>query len=129
MPRINETEVPATNYVISYFQESPPMQTYLLAFLTSAFKFVSNNATDIEQRIFAKPQSIIDGEADYSARICGPILYKLVEILNVSYPLPKLDHAAITQFPSGAVIRISFGVYSLVTFLFIFIFFCVKANE
>lgn len=107
MPRINETEVPDTNYVISYFEESPPMQTYLLAFLTSAFEHVSNNAEDIEQRIFAKPQSIREGAADYSSRICGPILYKLEEILNVSYPLPKLDHAAITQFPSGAVIKIA----------------------
>lgn len=104
MPRINETVVD-TDYVISYFQESPPMQTYLLAFLTSAFDHVSNGAEDIEQRIFAKPQSIREGAADYSARICGSILYKLEEILNVSYPLPKLDHAAITQFPSGAVIK------------------------
>jgi aminopeptidase N len=105
MPLKNETQVPGTSYVISYFEESPPMQTYLLAFLTSAFLYTPNNAIHVPQRIFAKPQSIIDGEGDYSARICGDILYKLEELLNVSYPLPKLDHAAITQFPSGAVIR------------------------
>lgn len=103
MPLENRTEVPATDYVISHFQESPPMQTYLLAFLTSAFLFVSNNSPEIEQRIFAKPQSIIDGEADYAVRISEPILKKLEELYNVQYPLPKLDHAAITQFPSGAV--------------------------
>lgn len=105
MPRLNETHVPFTDYVISYFEETPRMQTYLLAFLTSPFEFISNNASNIEQRIFAKPQSIIDGEADYSASICGSILYKLQEVFNVSFPLPKLDHAAITQFPSGAVIN------------------------
>lgn len=103
MPLESETEVLATDYVISRFRESPPMQTYLLAFLTSAFQFVSNNATDVEQRIFAKPQSIIDGEADYAAGISDALLKKLEELLNVRYPLPKLDHAAITQFPSGAV--------------------------
>lgn len=105
MPRRNETQVPGTDYVISYFEETPPMQTYLLAFLTSAFLYTPNNDIQVPQRIFAKPQSIIDGEGDYSARICGDILYKFVELLNVSYPLPKLDHAAITQFPSGAVTK------------------------
>lgn len=103
MPLHNETSVAGTDYVISRFQESPSMQTYLLAFLTSAFLFESNNSTEIEQRIFAKPQSILDGEADYAARISEPILKKFEELLNVRYPLPKLDHAAITQFPSGAV--------------------------
>jgi aminopeptidase N len=104
MPLESLTQVPATDYVISRFQESPPMQTYLLAFLTSKFEYVSNNASDVEQRIFAKPQSIIDGEADYAAEISDALLKKLEELLNVHYPLPKLDHAAITQFPSGAVI-------------------------
>lgn len=103
MPLESESRVLDTDYVISHFQESPPMQTYLLAFLTSAFLFVSNNSTDIEQRIFAKPQSIIDGEANYAARISEAILKKFEELFNVPYPLPKLDHAAITQFPSGAV--------------------------
>jgi aminopeptidase N len=103
MPLKSRNEVPATNYVISEFEESPPMQTYLLAFLTSKFLYTPNNDVRLPQRIFAKPQSIIDGEAEYSARICGDILYKLEELLNVSYPLSKLDHAAITQFPSGAV--------------------------
>lgn len=108
MPLENLIEVPATDYVISRFQETPPMQTYLLAFLTSAFLYVSNNATDVEQRIFAKPQSIIDGEGNYAAEISDAILKKLEELFNMKYPLPKLDHAAITQFPSGAVNILNF---------------------
>lgn len=98
-------------YVTTEFEDTPPMQTYLLAFLVSAFKFVSNNDTSIEQRIFAKPQSIDDGEADYAAEISDGILKKFEELLKVPYPLPKLDHVAITQFPSGAMENFGFISY------------------
>lgn len=111
MPLKNRTAVDGSDYVISEFHDTPPMQTYLLAFLVSAFKYVSNNATDIEQRIFAKPQSIDDGEGDYAASISDAILKKFEELLDVKYPLPKLDHAAITQFPSGAMENFGFISY------------------
>ncbi|KAG5679935.1 hypothetical protein PVAND_009471 [Polypedilum vanderplanki] len=67
MPIINRTEIEGTDYVLSIFIDTPPMQTYLLAFLVSDFQYKSNEAQDIEQRIFAKPQSIQDGSADYAA--------------------------------------------------------------
>lgn len=111
MPLKNRIAVDGSDYVISEFEDTPPMQTYLLAFLVSAFKHVSNNATDIEQRIFAKPQSIDDGEGDYAASISDAILKKFEELLDVKYPLPKLDHAAITQFPSGAMENFGFISY------------------
>ncbi|XP_070493424.1 aminopeptidase N-like [Chironomus tepperi] len=111
MPLKNRTVVDGSDYVISEFVDTPPMQTYLLAFLVSAFKYVSNNASDVEQRIFAKPQSIDDGEGDYAASISDGILKKFEQLLDVKYPLPKLDHAAITQFPSGAMENFGFISY------------------
>jgi aminopeptidase N len=113
MPLADRTEVADTDYVISKFDNTPSMQTYLLAFLVSAFDFKSNKADDIEieQRIFAKPQSIADGSADYAASIADEILRKFEEVLNVPYMLPKLDHAAITEFPSGAMENFGFITY------------------
>lgn len=111
MPLENRTEVVGSDYVISKFQDTPSMQTYLLAFLISAFKYKSNDAEDIEQRIFAKPQSIDDGSADYAASISDDILKKFEQILKVPYMLPKLDHAAITEFPSGAMENFGFITY------------------
>jgi len=117
MPLKSRPAVDGSDYVISEFEDTPPMQTYLLAFLVSAFKYVSNNATDVEQRIFAKPQSIEDGEGDYAAGISDAILKKFEELLDVKYPLPKLDHAAITQFPSGAMENFGFISYQEVALL------------
>jgi aminopeptidase N len=113
MPLAYRTEVADTDYVISKFDDTPSMQTYLLAFLVSVFDFKSNKADDIEieQRIFAKPQSIADGSADYAASIANDILKQLEVTFGVEYMLPKLDHAAITEFPSGAMENFGFITY------------------
>lgn len=103
--------VEGSDYAISTFEDTPPMQTYLLAFLVSDFKYTPNNAVDVPQRIFAKPQSIDDGEADYAASISDDVLKKFEQLLDMKYPLSKLDHAAITQFPSGAMENFGFISY------------------
>lgn len=95
MPIVSREVVPGTNYVTSKFQDTPPMQTYLLAFVISNFDFISNNDVNVEQRIYAKPQSIAEGQGEFALSVVGPILRKLEEHLGVNYPLPKTDHAAI----------------------------------
>ncbi|KAG5668985.1 hypothetical protein PVAND_016888 [Polypedilum vanderplanki] len=103
MPVITINEVPGTNYVTTVFEDTPKMQTYLLAFLVSPFKYIANNDTVFPQKILAKPSSIDNGEADYAAMIADPILKKFINHLDVNFTLPKLDHAAITQFAAGAM--------------------------
>jgi aminopeptidase N len=84
-------------YRRTIFEPTPPMQTYLLAFLVSPFEYVSNNDTRVEQRIYAKPESIRNSEADYAINLVKPMLEKFEEYLNFNFPLRKMDHAAITQ--------------------------------
>jgi aminopeptidase N len=103
MPDISTIVEEGTDYVTTVFGDTPSMQTYLLAFLVSPFDFVPNNDTVFPQRIFAKPASIASGEADYAAAIADPILKKFISHLGVNFTLPKLDHAAITQFAAGAM--------------------------
>jgi len=112
MPLIDTIPIAGTDYVISKFDDTPPVQTYLLAFLISPFDFVSNNDPEIPQRIFAKPTSIANGEADFALSIADPILKKIVNHFGVNYTLPKLDHAAITQFAAGAMENWGFVTYA-----------------
>lgn len=103
MPLQSVTPVEGTDYVISKFEDTPPVQTYLIAFIVSPFHSLSNNDPIIPQEILAKPSSIADGSADFAVSISDPIMKKLVNLFNVNYTLPKLDHAAIAQFSAGAM--------------------------
>ncbi|CAH1717236.1 unnamed protein product [Chironomus riparius] len=112
MPLFETIPVNGTEYVISKFDETPPVQTYLLAFLISPFEFVANNDSEIPQRILAKPTSIDNGDADFALSIADPIIKTLVNHFGVNYTLPKLDHAAITQFAAGAMENWGFVTYA-----------------
>lgn len=106
MPVVNITKSTTDGYVITFFEETPEMQTYLLAFLISNFKFKSNNDTrvsQVEQRVYAIPQAIDDGEGDFALSVVDSVLTGLETHLNVRYPLAKMDHAAITDFEYGAM--------------------------
>jgi aminopeptidase N len=103
MPVISRERVEGSDCVTTKFRDTPPMQTYLIAFIISDFKFNSNNVTKVEQRIYAKPQSIDKGEADFSLKNVGEVLDKLEEVFGVPFPLDKVDHIAATQHPSSAM--------------------------
>lgn len=103
MPIASREAVAGTAYVTSKFADTPSMQPYLLAFIISDYTYVSNNDPDVPQRIFAVPQRIDRGDGNFAVQVVGPILRKLEEYLGVKYPLPKMDHAAITDFIWGAM--------------------------
>jgi aminopeptidase N len=92
-----------TGYDLTTFETTPKMQTYLLAFLISDFDYKSNNNTRVEQRVYATPQAIKDGEADFAVGVVDSILKGLESHLGIDYPLKKMDHAAITDFRFGAM--------------------------
>lgn len=66
---MNGTTVITGNTAVTTFEETPPVQTYLIAFTVSNFKSVAtNDYAKIPQRVFAKPQSVNAGEADIALR-------------------------------------------------------------
>lgn len=79
------------------------MQTYLLAFVISDFEYVENLTVVPIQRVYAKPSSIINGDADYALSVSPGILKKFEEYLGVNYTLPKMDQIALPNFAAGAV--------------------------
>ena len=98
MPIVKREELINTDYVTSEFQDTPPMQTYLLGFFISDFKYISNGDVTVEQRIYAKPHSIDTGEADFVLSIVGLIKKKLENHFGVEFPVKKVDHIAINSY-------------------------------
>ena len=82
------------------FNQSVPMPTYLTAFLVADFGN-TQNANDKNYKIFHQKSKA--DQAKYAANI-GPDILKYYEnYFNLSYPLPKMDMAAIPDFGPGAM--------------------------
>lgn len=107
MPVIDrQTVTENPSYVVTKFQDTIAMQTYLLAFVISDYEFVSNNDAAFEQRIYARPEMIRGGQAQNAAQIVGPIHYKLQELLDIELPLTKMDHAAVYDYRSDIFFKV-----------------------
>lgn len=102
MPEEVPVEEPETDYVITSFATTEPVQTYLVAFIISDFYSIENNDNK-KQRVFAKGQSIVNKEADLALEAGKAILEKFVEHLGVEYKLPKMDQVAVPDFDAGAM--------------------------
>lgn len=97
MPVAARHRVNGTSYVITKFVDTPPMQTYLLAFVVSNLKHVQSNDVKVPQKIYARPAAIDNGELDYVAQKLDDILKLTEDYFAIQYSLPKLDHVALPK--------------------------------
>ena len=118
MPVVSRSDVDGTDHVTTKFQDTIPIQTYLLAFVISNLEFISNNDSSTEQRIYADPTKIKRGDGDFALSVVGPVLRKMEKLFGVDYPLPKLDHAAIDYFYYGAMENIGLVTYASYNLLY-----------
>ncbi|XP_051953626.1 alanyl (membrane) aminopeptidase-like b [Xyrauchen texanus] len=89
-------------WVISTFEPTPVMSTYLLAFSVSDFEFkMITSGTKIST--YARPDAIDAGHADYATEIAGLILDHYEKTFGLRYPLEKLDQIALPDFSEGAM--------------------------
>lgn len=79
------------------------MQTYLLAFVVSDFKYVQNSSVVPNQRVWAKPSSISNGDANYALNVSPGVLKGFEEYLGIDYTFSKMDQIALPNFAAGAV--------------------------
>ncbi|KAG5680752.1 hypothetical protein PVAND_010239 [Polypedilum vanderplanki] len=83
--------------ITTHFNSTPPMSTYLLAFLVSDFKYLSNENTlepgQTMQRIWTRPG--IEEKAKYGLENSINLLEALEEFVDMKFDLPKLDSGAI----------------------------------
>lgn len=96
------TNEEGTGYAITKFEDTPPVQSYLIAFVVSDFKNIANSDVK-QQRVFAKAQSIDNGEAALGLEAGKRLLDLFQEHLGVAYNLPKMDQVAVPDFDAGAM--------------------------
>jgi aminopeptidase N len=99
--QVSDEEAPG--YVITSFAEIPSVQTYLLAFIVSDFNFVENATVVPPQRVYAKPSSIANGDANYALQVSPGLMKALEDYTGINYTLPKMDQIALPNFAAGAV--------------------------
>lgn len=84
------------------FEPLPNSPTYLVAFIVSDFASISaKDERGFEQRIFARPTGIRDG--DFGLSTSFDILHELEKYLGIDFDLPKMDHVAVPDFYHGAM--------------------------
>lgn len=85
-------------YYWDEFAESVPMSTYLLAFVISDFK----NMTDGMFSVWARPEAL--ESARYALEVGPKILRFFEEYFDIKYPLPKIDLIALPDFGAGGLL-------------------------
>lgn len=87
--------------VTTTFLETPPMSTYLLAFIVSKYEANSNSDATHGFGVFARPEAV--NRTDLSFKFGQDMLSKLGVYLNIDYysahvNIKKMDMAAIPDF-------------------------------
>ena len=81
-----------SSYFVTSFQETPKMQSYLLAFTISKFDYIQSNDLDIPQKMYARQSRILNGDVNKIVVYLDKALKAFEEYFKVLYSLPKLDH-------------------------------------
>ncbi|KAH8382810.1 hypothetical protein KR009_005338 [Drosophila setifemur] len=77
------------------FHTTPPMCTYLMAFVVSNFESISETFDGVTQSIYSPPSSKDKGQSALKNAV--RTLAALEDYFGVSYPLKKLDHVALKK--------------------------------
>lgn len=91
--------------VITDFDQTPLMSTYLVAFIVSDFKYTeyyTTNGSSTAQRVITRNLN----QTSYALTESIAILNAIEKYLQVSFPLSKLDQAAIPGSRVGGLISI-----------------------
>ncbi|XP_066264500.1 aminopeptidase N-like [Branchiostoma lanceolatum] len=89
-------------WVTDHFMTSPKMSTYVVAFVVSDFTSVGlKTRSGVEINVLARPSAIAEGKGAYALDFSDKILTYFEGYFGVPYPLPKLDLAAIPDFPAA----------------------------
>lgn len=89
--------------ITTTFEPTPPMASYLLAFVISDFVHISNEATKLDnetlQRIWIRPDSA--GRAQYALINSVNALKVLEEHVDFKYEMPKIDSVGVPKRPNA----------------------------
>ncbi|KAK3095167.1 hypothetical protein FSP39_010973 [Pinctada imbricata] len=101
MPKIASVQR-GDDWVADTFQTTPPVSTYLLAFIISDFNYTSAVTTNnVTYRAWARPEAV--EQTRYALSVGVEVLTYFEDYFNISFPLPKQDMIAIPDFAAGAM--------------------------
>ncbi|PVH95707.1 hypothetical protein DM02DRAFT_617694 [Periconia macrospinosa] len=84
------------------FNKSPPMSTYLLAFIIGELNYIETNNFRVPVRVYApKDRDIEHGR--FSLELAAKTLDFYEKTFASPFPLPKMDMVAIPDFSAGAM--------------------------
>ncbi|XP_016961227.1 endoplasmic reticulum aminopeptidase 1 [Drosophila biarmipes] len=79
----------------TFFQTTPPVSTYLVAFVISDFESISETYRGVTQSIYTP--STIKEKGQRAMKNAVRTVAAIEDYFGVSYPLPKLDHVALKK--------------------------------
>jgi aminopeptidase N len=113
----NKIDFDSDNLLMSIFEETVPMSTYLVAFIVCDFHFhAAKTKEGIDVRAVVPGDQI--SQAEFALESATAILSYFQEFFNVTYPLTKLDLVAVPDFGAGAMEN--WGLVTFRTTMFLF---------
>ena len=99
------------------FQKSPPMSTYLVAFVVGELNYIETKEFRIPIRVYATPDKDIE-QGRFSLNLAAKTLAFYEKEFASLFPLPKMDMVAVPDFNSGAMENWGLITYRVVDVLF-----------
>lgn len=82
--------------MITTFEPTPKVQTYLIAFLVSDYSYLHKQISGLTpQKVYAPAEAIHDDEAHFGVDAGIKILTDLENYLLTDYSLPKMDQVSV----------------------------------
>ncbi|XP_012674836.1 aminopeptidase N-like [Clupea harengus] len=102
---INTVSLEGKDVLITTFEPTERMSTYILAFIVSDFGSIKKDETGSTTmvRIWARKKALELGQGDYALNVTLRMLEFFEQYYNTSYPLTKSDQVALPDFNAGAM--------------------------
>ncbi|XP_048749587.1 aminopeptidase N-like isoform X4 [Ostrea edulis] len=89
-------------WIADHFNTTPPVSTYLLAFIVSDFIYKEDvTANGITYRAWARPEAV--NQTEYALSVGTKVLTYFENYFGIPFPLPKQDMIALPDFAAGAM--------------------------
>lgn len=92
----NDTTIKTT---VTAFKKTPPISTYLVAFVVSDYGFKENGT----HRVYTKPDAV--SQTNYALDFGAKVIEELNKYTDIKYEsqMPKMDQVSIRDFNPGAM--------------------------
>ncbi|XP_061165768.1 aminopeptidase N-like isoform X2 [Saccostrea echinata] len=101
MPKIT-SDNRGNGWIADRFKTTPPVSTYLLAFIVSDFNYKEDKtANNITYRAWSRPEAI--NQTEYALSVGTKVLTYFEDYFGIPFPLPKQDMIALPDFAAGAM--------------------------